>query len=172
MAVSCYPQLLGSLLVCGSVCVPGGLAEFSARTPVHMAVSSFFHASRVLPGTCSRTSVRGQHSRALPRGLVHCDQGRLAAYIGWPMPPWVFRCPPARGSVVLAVTFAFPGGSANCWHTRQTMHLYRRSWVLAGFFLFVCVALSPGHLSGVCGPLPWLFFFQAVAPGQAWSLGW
>ena len=61
--------MLGSLLVCGSVCVPGGLAEFSACTPVHMLVSSFFHASGVLSGICSRALVRGQHSRALPRGV-------------------------------------------------------------------------------------------------------
>ena len=80
--------------------------------------------------------------------LVHWDQGRLSAYIGRPVPPWVFGCPPARGSLMLAVTCAFPGGSANCWLTRQTMHLYRRSWVLAGFF-FVCGTFTGTSVRGL-----------------------
>lgn len=79
------------------------------------------------------------------------------------MTPWVFGCPPARGSLVLAVTFAFPGGSANCWHPRQTMHLYRRSWVLAEF--------SPGHLSGVCGPLPLFCLLSGSSTSAGLELG-
>ena len=117
------------------------------------------HHSFMPAGSC-QALLLGHHSGVGIPGhflgvLVHRDQGMLSAYIGRPVPPWVFDCLPARGSLVLAVTFAFLGGSANCWHTRQTMHLYQRSWVLAGFLF--CEARPPGHLSGVCGPLP-LFF--------------
>lgn len=69
LAVSCCPQVLGSLLVVVVSVFLGGVAEFSACTPVHMLVSSFFHASGVLSGICSRALVRGRHSRALPRGV-------------------------------------------------------------------------------------------------------
>jgi len=64
-----------SLFVVVSV-VPGGSAEFSSCAPVHMPVSSFFHAMGVLPGTCSRASVRGRHSRALPRGVSALGPGQ------------------------------------------------------------------------------------------------
>ena len=52
-----------SLFVVVSV-FPGGRRNFCACTPVHMPVSSFIHASRVLPGTCACASVGGLHSRA------------------------------------------------------------------------------------------------------------
>ena len=88
--------------------------------------------------------------------------------MGRPVPPWVFCGPPARGSLVLAVTFAFPGESANCL-AHAPDHTPMSTFLGAGRIF--CKALSAGHLSGACGPLPLIFPFQAVAPVQAWSLG-
>ena len=39
LAVSCCPQVLGSLLVCGSVCVPGGVGRiFCMHTSAHAGI--------------------------------------------------------------------------------------------------------------------------------------
>ena len=73
---------MGSLLVCGSVGVPVGSAEFSACTPVRILVSPCLHASGVLPGTCSSASVRGRHSRAFPRGVSALGPGHALSLHG------------------------------------------------------------------------------------------
>ena len=133
------------------------------------------HHSFMPAGSCQALVLGHQSGVGIPGHflgvLVHWDQGMLSAYIGRPVPPWVFDCPPARGSLVLAVTFAFPRGSANCWHTRQTMRLYRRSWVLAGCFFFFGKARPPGHLSGVCGPLPLFFLLSGNSTSAGLELG-
>ena len=125
-----------SLFVVVSV-FPGGRRNF---LHAHQCTCQCHH-SFMPAGSCQALVLGHQSGVDVPGHflgvLVHWDQGRLSAYIGRPVPPWVFGCPPARGSLMLAVTCAFPGGSANCWLTRQTMHLYRRSWVLAGFFFCV-----------------------------------
>ena len=71
---------------------------------------------------------------------------------------------------MLAVTFAFPGGSANCFgHAPDNSPI---SMFLCAGRIFLCEALSQGHLSGVCGRSPFAVLFHAAATVQAWSLCW
>ena len=68
-----------------------------------------------------------------------------------------------------AVTFAFSGGSANCFANAPD-HTPMSTFLGAGRIF--CEARSPGHLSGGSGPLPFAVLCHAAAPVQAWSLCW
>ena len=85
------------------------------------------------------------------------------------MPSGIFCWPPAPGCLVLAVTFAFPGGSANCFAHAPDHTPCLRSWLPAGFF---CEAVLRGQLLGVCVPLPFAVLLHAAAPVHALSLCW
>ena len=71
---------------------------------------------------------------------------------------------------MLVVTFAFLGESANCFGHAPD-HSPTSTFLCAGR-IFLCEALSQGHLSGVGGRSPFAVLFHAAAPVQVWSLCW